>query len=178
MRGRGRGGGACKDGRRGRREEGRRMGGGGREHGRGGGRGGGRRRGEDWRVRGGPLRFGVRLSVGRPVQQRPLTLLRVLRRHGEQSLLHVVPEPPALREPAVHLCLGQPGLLGQLVCSGTQCSGSHELPGSARTFLGETWEFILSVGSFKLGSLKTFMLFLSRRHLPETGPRLSRGESK
>lgn len=96
------------------------MRGGGRQHGRRG-RGGGRGGGEDGRVGRRPLlSLGLLLSVRRPVEQRPL--LPLLSTLGEGSVhhgVHVVPQAAALREPAVHLQLGQPGLLSQLVCSGT-----------------------------------------------------------
>lgn len=132
------------------------MRGGDRQHGRrGGGREGGRGGGENGRVRRRPLlSLGLLLLVGRPVEQRPLlALLRTLGYHAEQNLLHVVPQATALREPAIHLQLGQPGLLGQLVCSGTQTDGGGQSVAPATWRSGEvrglrTDNYFLVVGAF------------------------------
>lgn len=119
------------DGGRGRRGQGRRVRGGGGQHGRGRRGGGGGGRGGGGQVRRGAQVLPVLLSVrGGPVQQRSRPIspaVQGLGSHGEQSLLHVVPQAPALREPAVHLRPGQPGLLGQLVCSTTEFSESDKL---------------------------------------------------
>jgi len=99
-------------------------------------------------MRGGARRFPARLSVGGAVRQRSGPLLRGLGRHGEESLLHVVPQRPPLGEPAVHLGEGQPRLLGQPVCSRTEVRGQEKASsGNLRLSLRDLEELIRNMAA-------------------------------